>query len=84
MDHPHHKHLDSALKRVGEQPPSLAERLAEPRQRNDAARDAAHRRHQTDLEKAHERTRVKLERTRRTRLHTFGLAGGRRTFPEEG
>lgn len=30
------------------------------------------------LERAHERTREKLAAARRTKLHSFGLAGGRR------
>lgn len=61
----------------------LERRLAEPRRHNDEARDRARRTHQTELERAHERTQRRLAETRRTKLHSFGLAGGRRTFPQE-
>jgi hypothetical protein len=61
----------------------LARKLAEPRRRNDEAALRARRAHNEELERAAERTRRKLEQTRRTRLHSFGLAGGRRTFPAE-
>lgn len=35
------------------------------------------------LEQARQRQERKREQLRRTRLHSFGLAGGRRTFPRE-
>lgn len=84
MPHPHHQHLESALSRVAKRDgETLAERLAKPRARNDEAVIRARRAHDTELQRAHERTQRRLAESRRTRLHSFGLAGGRRTFPEE-
>lgn len=61
----------------------LQRKLSEPRKRNDEAIIRARRAHQEELDRAHERTQRRLAEARRTRLHSFGLAGGRRTFPEE-
>lgn len=82
-NHPHHRHLDSALRRVGKQPQTLAEKLAQPRRHNDEAAIRARRADQEEQERAQERTRRRLEGLRRARLYSFGLAGGRRTYPEE-
>ena len=61
----------------------LKRRLAEPRKRNDEAAIRARRADHQEQERARERTERRLAETRRTRLHSFGLAGGRRTFPQE-
>lgn len=48
-------------------------------ERNERIRREERERLSDDLRAAHERSRERQAEARRTRLHTFGLAGGRRS-----